>query len=304
MAKQNQYFPPVVFHPGETLMEKLEEMGMGPKEFALRTGKPEKTISAILNGDSSITADMAVRFENATQIPAHFWLNSQRSYDEYIARLKRQELIKKSVSWTNKFPLTQMVKLGWISATATKQEMAAQLLTYFGMASPESWGDYFCNQQLKVAFRISLNHTNEPYAISAWLRQGELSARNIKATSYSEKTFKDILPDIQCLMKEQSDDSFLQLCTICLKAGVKVVHTPILPKAPVSGATRWMNDTPLIQLSGGDNPNDHFWYSFFHEAGHILLHGKKEIFLEQIDYKDKDLEKEKEAEAFAAKWIS
>jgi len=43
MAKQNQYFPQVVFHPGETLIEKLEEMRMGPKEFALRTGKPDKT---------------------------------------------------------------------------------------------------------------------------------------------------------------------------------------------------------------------------------------------------------------------
>lgn len=94
MAKQNQYFPSVVFHPGETLLEKLEEMGMGPKEFALRTGKPEKIITAILKGDSSITPDMAVQFENVTKIPAHFWMNHQIGYDEYIAREKRQALIE------------------------------------------------------------------------------------------------------------------------------------------------------------------------------------------------------------------
>ena len=82
MALQNQYFPQSVPHPGETLVEKLEEMGMGPKEFALRTGKPEKTITAILNGGSSITPDMAVQFENVTKIPAHFWMNHQRGYDE------------------------------------------------------------------------------------------------------------------------------------------------------------------------------------------------------------------------------
>ena len=64
MALQNQYFPQSVSHPCETLVEKLEEMGMGPKEFALRTGKPDKTITAILKGDSSITPDMAVQFEN------------------------------------------------------------------------------------------------------------------------------------------------------------------------------------------------------------------------------------------------
>jgi hypothetical protein len=32
----------VIFHPGETLAEKLAEMKMGPKEFAVRTNKPEK----------------------------------------------------------------------------------------------------------------------------------------------------------------------------------------------------------------------------------------------------------------------
>lgn len=81
MLKQNQYNPQSVQHPGATLAEKLTEMGMGPKEFALRTGKPEKTITAILKGNSSITADMAVLFERVTKIPAHFWMNYQRGYD-------------------------------------------------------------------------------------------------------------------------------------------------------------------------------------------------------------------------------
>jgi len=90
---KNQYIPQVVFHPGETLAEKLEEMGMGPKEFAVRTGKPEKTISEILNSKSSITPEMAVQFESVTKIPARFWLNRQRSYDEYMARKKRKRII-------------------------------------------------------------------------------------------------------------------------------------------------------------------------------------------------------------------
>ena len=90
---KNQYIPQVVFHPGETLAEKLEEMGMGPKEFAVRTGKPEKTISEILNNKSSITPEMAVQFESVTKIPARFWLNRQRSYDEYMARKKRKRMI-------------------------------------------------------------------------------------------------------------------------------------------------------------------------------------------------------------------
>ena len=88
MQKPNQYQPQSRPHPGETLAEKLEEMEMGPKEFALRTDKPEKTIIAVLKGEGSITLDMAVQFESVTKIPANFWMNHQRSYDEYISREK------------------------------------------------------------------------------------------------------------------------------------------------------------------------------------------------------------------------
>ena len=87
---KNQYHPQIVFHPGETLAEKLDELGMGPKEFAIRTGKPEKTVIAVMKGKSRITPEMAVQFEHVLKIPAHFWLNMQRHYDEHLAREERE----------------------------------------------------------------------------------------------------------------------------------------------------------------------------------------------------------------------
>ncbi len=302
MAKQNQYFPQSVPHPGETLAEKLEEMEMGPKEFALRTGKPEKTIIAVLNGKSSITPDMAVQFENVTKIPANFWMNHQRGYDEFVAREKRQTVIEKAVAWAKQFPLADMIKKGWLPPVATIEEKTIEMLTFFGFSNHTAWEEYYFKQQLKVAFRISLAQTKEPYAISAWLRKGELQAAELEANHYSEKKFKEALPKLKAIMAKHPDGFFNQLQSICLEAGVKVVHTPCINKAPISGSTRWLNDTPFIQLTGRYNRNDSFWFTFFHEAGHILLHGKKDIFLENLDYSDKDMAKEQEADEFACKW--
>jgi addiction module HigA family antidote len=303
MVKQNQYFPQSRPHPGVTLAEKLEELGMGPKEFSVRTGKPEKTIIAILSGESSITADMAVQFENVLRIPAHFWLNSQKNYDEYKAREKRHELLEQSVEWMTSFPVLDMIKKGWIKAAKSPVERAQELLSFFGFSSPDVWEKYYYGQQLKVAFRISLAHTKEPHALSAWLRQGDLQAAELQTPAYDEKKFKTNLEKIKSLMATHPNDFFNQLQQLCLEAGVKVVHTPCLPKAPISGSTRWLNEgNPLIQLSGRYKRNDSFWFTFFHEAGHILLHGKKDIFLESVDYNDKDLAKEAQADQFAVKW--
>lgn len=302
MEKQNTYVPPIVFHPGETLEEKLEEMGMGHKEFSIRTNKPEKTITAIIKGESSITPDMAVQFENVTKIPAGFWLRRQRSYDEYIVREKHKEVIEQAIPWAKSFPITAMIKKGWLPQVKTMSEKIAAVLSFFGLANHVAWENYYFNQQLKVAFRISLQSTNEPYAISSWLRKGELQAAELDANVYVEKKFKEALPKLKTIMAKHPDNFFNQLQCICLEAGVKVVHTPCLPKAPISGSTRWLNDTPLIQLTGRYNRNDSFWFTFFHEAGHILLHGKKDVFLEQVTYSDKDQIKEKQADDFAIKW--
>jgi len=300
---QNQYTPQIVIHPGETLAEKLEEMRMSIKEFSVRAGKPEKTVIAVINGESSITPDMAVVFENVLNIPAHFWMNLQRSYDEFKAREKNNELIKESLSWMKKFPVKEMIKRGWLPDTKSPEDITKVLLGFFGVSSHIAWEDYYLNQELKVAFRISLVHSSAPEAISAWLRKGELDAANINADTFSVQKLKAALPGIKLLMAHQPVDFFNLLKKQLLVTGVKLVATPCLPKAPINGATRWLlGESPLIQISDRYKRNDIFWFTIFHEIGHILLHGKKDIFLEDFDYQRMDIEKEKESDAFAIKW--
>lgn len=302
MATVNEFYADIAFHPGETLAEKLEELKMGPKEFAIRTGKPEKTIIAILKGDSSITPEMAVLFESVLKIPASFWIKRQCNFDEYKAREKRALAIEKAKDWAKCFPIADMVRCGWLTARTKTEEKVIELFHFFGVSSNEAWEDYFFKQQLKVAFRISLAHTKEPHAISAWIRQGEIQASQLQCGAYSESDFKKVLKEIKSLMATQPDDFFEKLQQLCLACGVKVVYTPCIKKAPLSGATRWIDDNPLIQLTGRYKQNDRFWFTFFHEAGHILLHGKKDVFLEDIEYSEADLQKETEANNFAIEW--
>ena len=86
---QNETFQPcVAFHPGETLKEKLEEMNMTAESFSAATDIPSYMIEDILCARSSVTADIALAFEEVTNIPAHFWLNTQHNYDDYMLKNK------------------------------------------------------------------------------------------------------------------------------------------------------------------------------------------------------------------------
>ena len=126
----NEFVADIAFHPGETLSEKLDEINMGPKEFALRTGKPEKTINAVLKGESAVTPDMAILFENVLQIPARFWLKRQYEYDEFLARQKHREMIEEATDWAKQFPYAEMAKLGWVAATRQVEEKVSALFGF------------------------------------------------------------------------------------------------------------------------------------------------------------------------------
>ncbi|APY10273.1 XRE family transcriptional regulator [Seonamhaeicola sp. S2-3] len=303
MASVNEYYPESVTHPSEFLKEILEEKQMGAKEFAVKTGKPEKTISAVLKGKSAITSEMAILFEQVLKVPAHFWMEAQKNYDEYKARIEFQKNIDSAKEWAKAFPYAKMANHGWVAATRKIEEKVINLFEYFGIASLKAFEDYYFNQKTQVAFRISLKNQDNALAIASWLRHGEIQAQNMTVAKYSQSALKKSLPKIKELMVNQPDNFFSELRAICANVGVKLVYTPCLPKAPIHGSTRWIGDTPLIQLSGRYKRNDSFWFTFFHEIGHILLHGKKYISIENIEIEGELKEYEKEADDFAAKWL-
>ena len=298
---QKPFTPKVSYHPGVTLAEKLEELGMSVKEFAVRTAKPEKTIIAVIKGSSSLTPDMAVAFESVTGIPAHFWMKKQQNYNEFVARQKREKTLQESLAWSKQFPLSAMIKRGWLKpANNTSLAKTTALFSYFAVSSKEAWEDYYFHQQLKVAFRISLSQTKNPYAISAWLRQGELqAAQQSTIIEYSPELLRRTIPEMKHLMSDSSTDTPAKLQYLCAQCGIKLIFTQCLSKAPISGATRWIQNIPCIQLSDRQKAQNRFWFNFFHEIGHILLHGKKDIFLENTDYSEIQKEKEDEADKFA-----
>lgn len=303
MATINQYYPETVTHPFEILNEILEEKQMGSKELSVKTGKPEKTISAVLNGDSSITTEMAILFEQVLEIPAQFWIEAQKNYDVYKARVDFQKNIENSIGWALAFPYAKMASFGWVLKTKRPIEKVINLFEFFGVASQKGFEDYYFNQKTQVAFRISLKNQENALAIASWLRHGELQAQDTIVNEFALSKLKKALPKLKKLMVQQPNNFFNELKHICADAGVKVVYTPCLPKAPIHGSTRWIGNSPLIQLSGRYKRNDIFWFTFFHEIGHILLHGKKYISIENIEIEGEIKEYEQEADEFAASWL-
>jgi HTH-type transcriptional regulator/antitoxin HigA len=294
----NQFVPDYAVHPGEILEEHLDTLGMNQTELVNRTGLAGRTINEIIQGKAPVTSRTALILERTVGHTAQFWSNLQQLYDETQARLVDQKQLESGLEWLKSFPVKEMVKNGWIKAFQDKGEQFGELLRFFGVASPAQW-DLFWGERQGVAFRQSQKSINPVEAVSAWLCQGEIQARAIQCGNFSRERFRNALMEARSLTREPPVVFHPRVVELCKGVGVAVVFVRELPKTGISGATRWLTpNKALIQLSLRYKSDDQLWFTFFHEAGHILLHGKKDTFLEDVG--EQNQEKECEASQFAA----
>lgn len=297
---RNRYDPDTVSAPGETLQEVLEERGMTQANLADRTGRPTKTINEIIRGKAAITPDTALQFEFVLGIPAAFWNNRERQYREFLAKQRAKERLESQTDWLDRIPYNAMVRARWIPSAEEKTERLHHALQFFGIASPSNWKAVWNVQQ--AAFRQSVSFDIDPGAVAAWLRKGEIEAQRAASEPFEAARFRATLHELRTLSRELPKDFAHILAEKCGKAGVRVVFVPELPKTRVWGASRWLSPScALIQLSLRYKTDDHFWFTFFHEAAHILLHGKREFFIDRDD-QERD-QKEFEADSFACDWL-
>lgn len=293
----NAYLPDTVSLPGETLQEVLDDRQMSQAELAERTGRPKKTINEIIKGKAAITPETALQFERVLGISAGFWNKLESNYRESVARAQEQELLEAHTDWLREVPVNALEKRGWIERQSRKADKVREVLSFFGVASPEQWGQIF--QVPQASFRHSASFRSEPGALAAWLRKGELEAHELPCRPFDKAAFQTALVEARALTVKPPEEFVPRLRALCADAGVAVVFVPELPKCSVHGATRWVSPSKaLIQLSLRYKTDDHLWFTFFHEAGHVLLHGKKLTFIEEGEG---DLTaEEEEANRFAA----
>jgi addiction module HigA family antidote len=286
-------------HPGEILAEALEERAMTQAELARRMDRPVKTINEIVNGKAAITHDTALQLELVLGIPARLWNNLQRDYSEAEARLAERRRLEAGAAWVDHFPLTDMVKHGWLPPAKSKPEAFANLLRFFAVSGQSGWERQWATTQ--TAFRRSPAFAPSPYAVSAWLRQGELRAAEIECEPFHAGKLRSSLPAIRALTRLDPLAFMPDLVALLAACGVALVVVPELPGTHLSGAARWLTpDKALVQLSLRHRSDDQFWFTLLHDLGHLLRSGPRSAFLDAATPDPVGSPEEAAADRFAA----
>jgi HTH-type transcriptional regulator / antitoxin HigA len=299
MDKPTAFAPDYAVAPGEVIDEHREASDMTQAELAQRLGFSLKHVNRLLAGNEPVTPETALKLEAVFGLPARLWLGLEARYREHLARSADEKQLEAECGWLKQLPYRSLAKLGWVPSGLRGIEQARALRAFFGVGSldylPDVWG------KVQTAWRKSPAFASHEWSLLAWLTQGEREAEHIACRPFDAAGLRAGLPALKALSRLPGTDFLAPLVQRCAAQGVAVVLLPAPDGARVCGATRWLSkDKVLVQLSLRYRTDDQLWFTLFHELGHVLLHGKREPF---IDFKGEtdDSAAEAEANAFATR---
>lgn len=266
--------------PGEYLGLLLQQRGMTQSDLAARTGLSTKHVNQLVKGVATLSPDTAAQLEYATDVPAEFWARMDASYQAHAALQKVRRKLGDALDWLDRFDLNELARRGVIPDSSRSIETMEALLRYFGIADPEGWNRVW--QPSLTSFRRSPAFKPDATATTIWLRAGQRIAGQITTAPFDQRALLEATSELRRLTQVEPADALPQLRTRMADLGVAVAYVAEFDGCRASGAIWWNSPAKaVILLSNRGKREDRFWFSFFHELGHLIYHAKRDTFLDQ-----------------------
>ena len=257
----------VAIPPGMTIREQLNNRNMSQKEFANRMDMSEKHISRLINGKVELSHDVALRLESVFGIPAKFWNNLEALFRESEARVHEELDLEYDEEVASKMPYAKCAGLGWIPRTKSIKEKAINLRRYFEVANLRAL------EHLKVpgiAYRKASSSVSSDYSLAMWAQKARIEARAIVTDPVDIKHLIKIIPNIRALTTTEPSCFCDEIRTLLARCGVAIVFLPHISGSFLHGATFTDGGHIVLGLTLRGGYADMFWFSLFHELGHII----------------------------------
>lgn len=287
-----------IIHPGETLVEVLEDRVMSQKELAIRTGMTEKHVSTIVNGVKPISVAFAKKLEYALGIEAVFWINLQSNYDRELLEFEEMNNISEeeiSVLKNLRDVIEYWSELGWIKKEDSSAAKVLDLRKIMGISNLTDIPEL----GYSAAFRAQVkNNSVDAYVVFAWQRMCEILTQNIEIADEIDVTkLREKIPEIKKVMFMSANEVKKQLEKIFAECGIAFKIVKNFRGAPVQGFIKKTEEGNLVLCMTIRNSfADIFWFTLFHEIAHIVYGDTKNKF---VDFESVSSEMEARADDFA-----
>ncbi|MBQ9866921.1 MAG: HigA family addiction module antidote protein [Lachnospiraceae bacterium] len=268
MSDYIEYNDKIAFHPGYYIREIVEESGLTQEDFAKRLDTTPKNLSLLIRGEQSLSIDIAVKLSRMIGTSVIYWLNLQNSYDALIAEFKSEEELVNERKVFSYFDYRFFRdNYGLPDLPRQRDEQIKALRAFFKVSSLT----VLRNRDLAVSFRSAADDLTEASTVkaNAMVQIAINKAIKIDAPRFNKKNFEKVVEYALTLTKKH-DEFYMLLRKAFLEAGVVFVILHNISGSQTNGATKKIGDNILLMVNDRRLNADSFWFTLFHEIGHII----------------------------------
>lgn len=268
MSNYIEYNDKIAFHPGYYLKEIVDESGLTQKDFAKRLGTTPKNLSILIRGEQSLSIDIASKLSRMLGTTITFWLALQQAYDEKVGEflseeeLKREREVFKLIDYKyfrENFGLPNLPRKVDEQIKCVREFLSVSSLTVLE------------KRNLAVNFRSYTEDLTKSNVVNAntMVQIAINQALKTETPKYNKKKFEEAVSF--ALTQTKNHEGFLPAVkTAFRKAGVALVVLPNLKNSGINGATKKLDGKVMLMVNVRRHYADTFWFTLFHEIGHIL----------------------------------
>lgn len=276
----------VAIPPGATIKELLVDRGMSQRDFAARMNLSEKHVSRLVNGEVQLTPEVANKLEMVLGAPASFWSNLESNYRNAIIKVNDENTMDNDLLLSKQFPYREMAGYDWVPTVKSKTEEVICLRKFFEISELSLLDKV---DVVNLACRRLKFTEKGDLALLAWAQKAKIDSREINTDEIDIKKLKKQIPFIRNMTLEPPEVFCPQLKKILSECGIALIFLPALKGSFLHGATFYYNGKIVVSMTDRGKDADRFWFSLFHELGHIVLgHINKPLKLTSEDEKAAD----------------
>lgn len=261
----------LIIHPGETIADVLEERNITQVELAARTGVSTAYVSKVIAGKKDISSNFAMALEYALGVPKSFWLNLQANYEAELLELKESASVTEGEHEAFR-ALKEVIKYlrnaKIIPVSQNEIDTIISLRKALQMSNIANLGTLVA----PGALRVAANSTVDPFVMGAWLRLCQIRGeRKSIDTRFTPDCLDTLVAELKTIMTTPHADLQAELTRVMARYGIKFSVVKNFRGAPVHGFISQDNEGKyqmVLTIRGAYA--DIFWFSLFHELGHIV----------------------------------
>lgn len=268
MSNYFEFEDKIAFHPGYYIKEIVDASGLSQEDFAKRLDTTPKNLSLLIRGEQNLSVDIAMKLSRMLGTSLAYWLNLKNTYDALVAESKSaQELVQERAVFKvlgykyfrEEFNLPDLPR--------KTDEQIIRLREFLNVSSLT----VFKKKDMAVSFRSASENLSTSNIIKANIMVQMATNITLKkeAPPFNKPLFEEAVRFALTLTKDHQT-FYPVLEKAFFDAGVVFVILPNLSGSKISGATKKIGNNIMLMVNDRRLNSDTFWFSLFHEIGHIM----------------------------------